>query len=48
MLLKLQFEFMPRRGATDAIFIVRQFEEAYIGQNQNLLFAFVHLERTLM
>ena len=39
---------MPRRGTTDAIFIIRQFEEAYIRQKQSLLFAFVDLERALM
>ena len=42
---KMQFGFMPGRGITDAIFIVRQIQEAYIRKNQNLFFAFVDLEK---
>ena len=41
----MQFGFMPIRGTTDALFIVRQIQEAYIRKNQNLYFAFVELEK---
>ena len=41
----MQFGFMPRRGTTDAIFIVRQIQEAYIRKNRNLFFAFAGLEK---
>ena len=41
----MKFGFMPGRGNTDAIFIVRQIQEAYIGKNRNLYFAFVDLEK---
>ena len=41
----MQFGFMPGRGTTDAIFIVRQIQEAYIRKNRNLFFAFVDLEK---
>ena len=39
----MPFGFMPGRGTTDAIFIVRQMQEAYIRKNRNLHFAFVDL-----
>ena len=41
----MQFGFMPIRGTTDALFIVRQIQEAYIRKNQSLYFAFVELEK---
>ena len=41
----MQFGFMPGRGTTDTIFIVRQILEAYIRKNRNLLFAFVDLQK---
>ena len=41
----MQFGFMPGHGTTDAIFIVRQIQEAYIRKNWNLFFAFVDLEK---
>ena len=41
----MQFGFMSGRGTTDAIFIVRQIQEAYIRRNRNLFFAFVDLEK---
>ena len=41
----MQFGFMPRRGATDAIFIVRQMQEKYYAANKRLYFAFVDLEK---
>ena len=37
---------MPGRGETEAIFIIRQVQEAYIRKNRNLFFAFVVLEKT--
>ena len=43
----MQFGFMPGRGTTDALFIVRQIQEAYIRKNQNLYFAFVDLAKAL-
>ena len=39
----MQFGFMPGRSTTDAIFILRQIQEKYIGKNRNLYFAFVDL-----
>ena len=36
---------MPGCGTTDAIFILRQIQEAYIRINQNLYFAFIDLEK---
>ena len=41
----VQFGFMPGRGTTDVIFIVRQIQEAYIRKNRKLFFAFVDLEK---
>ena len=41
----MQFGFMPGGGTTNAIFIVRQVQEAYIRKNQNLYFAFIDLEK---
>ena len=41
----IQFGIMPGGGTTDAIFIVRQIQEAYIRKNRNLFFAFVDLEK---
>ena len=42
---EMQFGFMPGRGTTDAIFILRQIQEKYINKNRNLYFAFVDLEK---
>ena len=36
----MQFGFMPGCGTTDAMFIVRQIQVAYIRKNLNLYFAF--------
>ena len=36
---------MPWRGATDAIFIVRQLPEKDLNKNKNLYFAFIDLEK---
>ena len=41
---EMQFGFMPGRGTTDTIFILRQIQEKYI-KNCNLYFAFVDLEK---
>ena len=43
----MPFGFMPGRGTTGAIFIVRQMQEAYIRRNRNLHFAFVDLGKYL-
>ena len=40
-----QFGFMPGRGTVDAIFIIRQLQEKYIGKNRKLYFGFVDLEK---
>ena len=37
--------FVPGRGTTDAIFIVRQLQEKYIAAKKPLYFAFVDLEK---
>ena len=39
----LQFSFMPSRGTTDAILILRQLQEDHVDKNQNLYRAFVDL-----
>ena len=41
----MQFGFMPGRGTTDAIFLVRQLQEKYLGKKKNLYFAFIELEK---
>ena len=41
----MQFGFVPGRGTTDAIFIVRQLQEKYLAVNKPLYFAFVDLEK---
>ena len=40
----LQFGFMPRKGTTDAIFIMRQVQEKHQAKKKNLYYAFVDLE----
>ena len=40
----MQFSFVPGRGTTDAIFIIRQLQEKYIAADKPLYFAFVDLE----
>ena len=42
---EMQFGFMPGRGTTDAIFILRQLQEKYLAKRKNLYFAFVDLEK---
>ena len=41
----MQISFMPERGATDAIFILRQMQGKFLGKTKNLYFAFVDLGR---
>ena len=40
-----QFGFVPGRGTTDAIFVVRQLQEKYLAANKRLNMAFVNLEK---
>ena len=40
-----QFGFVPGRGITDAIFVVRQLQEKYLAANKKLCMAFVDLEK---
>jgi hypothetical protein len=41
----MQFGFMPGKGTTDAIFIVRQLQEKFLAKKQDLYMAFVDLEK---
>ena len=41
----MQFGFMPGRGTTDAIFILRQVQEKHLAANKPLYMAFVDLEK---
>ena len=40
-----QFCFVPGRGTTDAIFVIRQLQEKYLAANKRLYMAFVDLEK---
>ena len=40
-----QFGFVPGRGTTDAIFVVRQLQEKYLAANKRLYMAFVDFEK---
>ena len=40
-----QFGFVPGRGITDAIFVVRQLQEKYLAANKRLYMAFIDLEK---
>ena len=42
---EMQYGFMPGRGTTDAIFILRQLQERYLHKNKWLYFVFVDLEK---
>ena len=42
---EMQFGFMPGRSTIDAIFILRQLQEKFLGKKKNLYFAFVDLEK---
>ena len=40
-----QFGFVPGRGTTDAIFVIRQLQEKYLAANKRLYMAFLDLEQ---
>ena len=40
-----QFDLVPGRGTTDAIFVVRQLQEKYLAANNRLYMAFIDLEK---
>ena len=40
-----QFGFIPGRGTTDAIFVVRQLQEKYLAANKRLYMTFIDLEK---
>ena len=42
---EMQFGFMPGKGTTDGIFILRQMQEKFIGKGRTLYFTFVDLEK---
>ena len=42
---EMQFGFVAGKGTTDAIFILRQLQEKYLGKKRNLYIAFVDLEK---
>ena len=44
----MQFGFMPGRGTSDAIFILKQVHEKYLGKHEDLYFAFVIYRKFLM
>ena len=41
-----QFGFVPGRGTTDAIFVVRQLQEKYLAVNKRRHIAFMDLEKS--
>ena len=42
----MQFGFMPGRGATDALFVVRRIQKEYRDNKKKLYKCFVHIEKT--
>ena len=42
---EMQFGFMPGKGTTDAISIVRQLQEKYLARRKDLWMAFIDLEK---
>ena len=44
----MQFGFMPRKGTTDAIFIMRQVQEKHQEKKKKLYYAFMDLEKALI
>ena len=41
----MQFGFIPGRGTTDVIFIIRQLQEKYLAVKKPLYLAFIDLEK---
>ena len=41
----MHFDFVPGKGTTDAVFIVRQLQEKHLAKKKELFFAFVDLEK---
>ena len=41
----MQFSFMPGKGTTDAIFIMRRVQEKHQAKKEKLYYAFVDLEK---
>ena len=41
----MQFGFMPGKGTTDAIFVIRQAQEKHQAKKKKLYYAFVDLEK---
>ena len=42
---KMQYEFMPRRGPVDTVFVLRKLGEKFRAKNMKLFFIFVDLEK---
>ncbi|MBJ3377342.1 hypothetical protein JGC18_24880, partial [Salmonella enterica subsp. enterica serovar Typhimurium] len=42
---EMEFGFMPGKGTTDAIFLIKQLQEKYRGKGKKLYYAFVDLEK---
>ena len=42
----MRFGFVPGRGTTDAIFLLRQLQKKYLGKRNNLYLAFVDLNKS--
>ena len=40
----MQFGFSPRKGTTDAVFIIQQLQEQYLEVHKDLFFIFIDLE----
>ena len=41
----MHFDFVPGKGTTDAVFIVRQLQEKHLAKKKELFFAFVDLKK---
>ena len=42
----MQFGFVPGKGTTDAIFLMRQVQEKHQAKKKKLYYAFVYLDKT--